>query len=303
MRPKMAVEICGIDFKNPVIAASGTYGFGSEHAEYVDLSRIGGIAVKGLTLEPRKGNPPPRIAETPSGMLNSVGLQNPGIDYFIEHQLPRLTEYNTRIIVNINGNTVEEYCRIAEKLQEKPVDMLELNISCPNVRQGGMVFGTDPDTVYDVTRNVKAHAGQPVLVKLTPNVTDIKEIAMAAEEGGGDGISLINTVLGMAIDAKSRRPILANVVGGLSGPAIKPIALRMVWEVSQAVDIPVVGMGGIVTDEDAIEFLLAGATAVGVGTANLISPTACMDIINQIEDYMKENGVEDINELIGSLIV
>ena len=303
MRHNMEVAICGIKFKNPVIAASGTFGFGSEHAGYIYLNRIGGIAVKGLTLEPKKGNQPPRIAETPSGMLNSVGLQNPGVDYFIEHQLPRLKGYDTRIIVNINGNTEEEYCMMAEKLQGKPVDMLELNISCPNVKQGGMAFGTDPDTVYNVTKSVRAHAGQPVLVKLTPNVTDIREIAIAVEEGGGDGISLINTVLGMAVDAKSRKPILANVVGGLSGPAIKPIALRMVWEVSKVVGIPIVGMGGIATGEDAVEFLLAGAAAVGVGTANLISPTACIDIVNQIEEYMRINGVEDINELTGGLIV
>ncbi len=303
MRPQTSVEICGIKFKNPVIAASGTFSFGIEHAEYTDLNRIGGIAVKGLTLEPKKGNPPPRIAETPSGILNSVGLQNPGIDFFIKHQLPRLTEYDTRIIININGNTEDEYCMLAEKLRDKPVDLLELNISCPNVREGGMAFGTDPRMVYNVTKSVKAHAGQPVLVKLTPNVTDIKEIAIAVEEGGGNGISLINTVLGMAIDARSRKPILANVVGGLSGPAIKPIALRMVWEVSNVVTIPIVGMGGIVTGEDAVEFLLAGATAVGVGTANLITPDACIDIVHQLEEYMINNGIKDINELIGGLIV
>lgn len=301
MKPRMSVEICGVSFKNPVIAASGTFGFGREYAQYVDLNMLGGIAVKGLTLLPKKGNPPPRIAETPSGILNSVGLQNPGVDYFIEHELPELLKYDTRIIVNINGNTIDEYCRMAEKLRDVPVHFLELNISCPNVKQGGVAFGTHPDVVYDITRSVKAHAKQPVLVKLTPNVTDIKEIAIAVEKAGGDGISLINTVLGMAIDAKKRRPVLANIVGGLSGPAIKPIALRMVWEVAQVVSIPIIGMGGITTGEDVVEFLLAGATAVGVGTANLISPTACIDIVNQLEEYMVQNGIEDVNELIGGL--
>lgn len=303
MKLHLNVEICGISFKNPVIAASGTFGFGREYARYVDLNMLGGIAVKGLTLSPRKGNPPPRIAETPSGILNSVGLQNPGVDYFIEEELPELLKYDTRIIVNINGNTIDEYCRMAEKLRDVPVHLLELNISCPNVKQGGVAFGTDPNVVYDITRSIKAHARQPVIVKLTPNVTDIKEIAIAAEKGGADGISLINTVLGMAIDAKKRRPVLANVVGGLSGPAIKPIALRMVWEVSQVVSVPIIGMGGITTGEDVVEFLLAGATAVGVGTANLMSPTACIDILNQLEEYMLQNGVRDINELIGGLEV
>lgn len=301
MNPKMDVEICGVSFKNPIITASGTFGFGKEYADYVDINSIGGIAVKGLTLNPRRGNPPPRVAETPSGIINSVGLQNPGVDYFIEHELPGLLKYHTNIIVNINGNTVEEYCQVAERLRDAPVQLLELNISCPNVKEGGAAFGTDPDMVYHITRMVKAHAGQPVLVKLTPNVSDIKEIALAAQEGGGDGISLINTVLGMAIDAKTRRPILKNAVGGLSGPAIKPIALRMVWEVVQVVNIPIVGMGGIVKGEDVVEFLLAGATAVAVGTANLVTPTACMDILRELIEYMTENEVSDIKELIGGL--
>jgi dihydroorotate dehydrogenase (NAD+) catalytic subunit len=301
MNPKMDVEICGVHFKNPIITASGTFGFGKEYSDYVDINSIGGIAVKGLTLNPRRGNPPPRVAETPSGIINSVGLQNPGVDYFIEHELPGLLKYNTNIIVNINGNTVEEYCQVAERLRDGPVQLLELNISCPNVKEGGVAFGTDPDMVYHITRVVKAHARQPVLVKLTPNVSDIKEIALAAQEGGGDGISLINTVLGMAIDAKTRRPILKNVVGGLSGPAIKPIALRMVWEVAQVVNIPIVGMGGVVKGEDVVEFLLAGATAVAVGTANLVTPTACMDILRELIEYMRKNEVKDIKELVGGL--
>lgn len=303
MTPRLDVEICGVSFKNPIIAASGTFGFGREYAGYLDLNMLGGISVKGLTLLPKKGNPPPRIAETPSGILNSVGLQNPGLDYFIEHELPELLKYRTPIIVNINGSTIDEYCKMAERLRDAPVHLLELNISCPNVRQGGVAFGTNPHVVYDITRSVKAHAKQPVIVKLTPNVTDIKEIAIAAEEGGADGISLINTVLGMAIDAKRRCPVLANVVGGLSGPAIKPIALRMVWEVSRVVSVPIIGMGGITTGEDVVEFLLAGAMAVGVGTANLMSPTACIDILGQLVEYMVQNGVEDVNDLVGGLVV
>lgn len=301
--PNLSVEIAGIVLDNPIIAASGTFGFGIEYADYIDLNKIGAISVKGLTLKPRKGNPPPRIAETPSGILNSVGLQNPGIDHFINNDLPKLKQYRTKIIVNINGNTIDEYCQMAAKLQEATVDFIELNISCPNVKQGGVSFGADPGMVYEVTKAVKECCSQPLIVKLTPNVRDIRENARAAEEGGADAISLINTLLGMAIDISTRKPILANITGGLSGPAIKPVALRMVWQAAQAVDIPVIGMGGIMTGEDAVEFLLAGATAVSVGTANLTSPTAMLDILEGLIEYMKVHNIEDIHELIGGLIL
>lgn len=298
----LGIDIAGVSFKNPVIAASGTFGFGLEYEDFIDINMIGGVAVKGLTYRPRKGNPPPRIAETPSGILNSVGLQNPGIDRFIDDILPRLKKCNIRIIANINGSTVEEYCSIAERLKEQPVDFLELNVSCPNVRQGGAAFGVDPEMVYQVTQSVRKSCNHPMMVKLTPNTSDIRETALAAQEAGADAVSLINTLLGMAIDVKRRKPVLANITGGLSGPAIKPIALRMVWEVSQVVKIPVVGMGGIMSGEDAVEFLLAGATAVSVGTANLVSPNKILDIVREIEEYMKDNNIADIKQLIGGLV-
>jgi len=297
------VDLCGILFKNPVIAASGTFGFGREYAEYFDLRALGGISVKGITLKPRQGNSPPRIAETPSGMLNSVGLQNPGVECFLNEELPWLSAKNTRIIVNINGNTIDEYCTLAEKLAGCSADMLELNISCPNVKKGGISFGVNPKSVYKVTKAVKAVAAQPLIVKLTPAAADIAETAQAAEQAGADAISLINTLLGMAIDVRTKRPMLANVTGGLSGPAIKPVALRMVWQAAKAVSIPVIGMGGIMTGEDAIEFMLAGATAVSVGTANLIDPCASIKIIAQIEQYMLEQGIKDIKEIIGKLAI
>jgi len=297
----LKVDICGVEFKNPIIAASGTFGFGREYSEYYNLDVLGGISVKGLTLKPRLGNPPPRIAETPSGMLNSVGLQNPGIECFLENELPWLIKQNTRIIVNINGNTLEEYCEMAEKLSKSPIDLLEINISCPNVKEGGMAFGIDPKTVYKVTREVKAVAYQPIIVKLSPGAPDIAAAGIAAEEAGADGLSLINTLLGMAIDIKSRRPVLANITGGLSGPAIKPIALRMVWQVAKAVKIPVIGMGGICSGQDAIEFLLAGASAVQIGTANIIEPFACVSILKEIENYMECNNLEDVSEIINGL--
>jgi len=300
---KLNVNIAGVDFKNPLIAASGTFGFGLEYREYTDLNQLGGISVKGLTLEPRKGNPPPRIAETPSGILNSVGLQNPGVEYFIESVLPELKQYNTIIIANINGNTLDEYCHMAIKLQQVEVDMLELNLSCPNVKQGGASFGTDANMVYAITKAVKEHSHQPLLVKLTPNVTDITEIALAAQQGGADAISLVNTFLGMAIDVKNRRPVLGNITGGLSGPAIKPLALRMVWQVSKVVDIPIIGMGGIMTGEDVVEFLLAGASAVSVGTANLASPDSMIVILDELKSYMLNNKIFNIHELIGGLIL
>ncbi len=297
----LAVDICGVKLKNPIIAASGTFGFGEAFTSYMDISRIGAITVTGITLEPRLGNPPPRIAETPSGILNSVGLQNPGINYFLDAELPELRKYDTAIIVNINGNTIDEYCSLARILDSHPIDLIELNISCPNVKEGGLAFGAHPDTVYEVTKAVKANTKKPLIVKLTPNTSDIRETAKAAVEAGCDGLSLINTLLGMAIDIKKRRPILANITGGLSGPAIKPIALRMVWEVAQVVDVPIVGMGGIMDGTDAVEFLLAGATGIGVGTANLVDPTACVDILDELKDYMIENKIEDIRDLIGAL--
>jgi len=299
----LSVDICGVKFKNPVIAASGTFGFGREYSDYVDLSLLGGISVKGLTLKPKVGNRPPRIAETPSGVLNSVGLQNPGVDYFLEYELPWLIKHDTRIIVNINGNTIEEYCELAGKLSKCCADLIEVNISCPNVKQGGMAFGINPDSVYNVTKEVKSVASQPIIVKLSPSAPDIAEAAKAAEQAGADAISLINTLPGMAIDIKTRRPVLANITGGLSGPAIKPIALRMVWQVSSEVKIPVIGMGGIMTGDDAIEFLLAGATAIAVGTANLLEPGACVFILEQMKRYMTENNIEDISELTKGLIV
>lgn len=301
--PSLAVKLCGIEFSNPVIAASGTFGSVKDYKKYIDINKLGGIAAKGVTLEPRKGNPPPRIVETPSGILNSVGLQNPGVDYFIEQELPLLLDYKTRIIVNINGNTIDEYCLVAEKLKNKKIDMLELNISCPNVKAGGASFGAHPEMVYKVTKAVKAVSTQPLIVKLTPNTTDIKETAAAAEEAGCDAISLINTILGMAIDIKTRRPILGNVVGGLSGPAIKPIALRMVWETAHSVKIPIIGMGGIITWEDAVEFLLAGATCISVGTGNLMDPSTCINILEGLTHYMADCGISSVTELIGGLSI
>lgn len=296
----MRVDLAGIKLKNPVITASGTFGFGREYAKFYDLSKLGGIVVKGLTLEPREGNRPPRIAETTAGMLNSVGLQNPGVKYFLEKELPFLREYDVAVIANIAGNTVEEYCRMTERLGNQ-VDGIELNISCPNVKEGGVAFGTKCDSVYNITRSVKEYSKVPLIVKLSPNVTDIKEIAVAAQEGGADAISLINTLLGMAIDINSRKPILANMVGGLSGPAVKPVAVRMVWQVSKAVNIPIIGMGGISSWQDAVEFILAGADAVSVGTANFVNPYAPLEICNGVEQYLVKNKFNSIHELKGNI--
>lgn len=296
----MNVDIGGIKLKNPVLTSSGTFGFGREYAKFYDLSRLGGIVVKGLTLEPREGNKTPRIAETPSGMLNSVGLQNPGVEYFIEEELPFLRGYDVAVIANIAGNTVEEYCMMAVRLGSL-VDGIELNISCPNVKEGGAAFGTKPESVYNITRKVKEQCKVPLIVKLSPNVTDIKEIAEAAQEGGADALSLINTILGMAIDINTREPVLANNVGGLSGPAVKPVAVRMVWQAAQAVDIPIIGMGGISCWQDAVEFILAGADAVSVGTANFINPHSPMKILEGIENYLIKNQFSSIYELKGNL--
>ena len=295
------VDFAGVKFKNPVVAASGTFGFGKEYGEYYDISRLGGICVKGLTASQRLGNPPQRIAETPMGMLNSVGLQNPGIDTFISDELPMLRAYDTVIIANISGNTVEEYAEMAGKLSDAAVEIIEVNVSCPNVKEGGLHFGTSPDSIATVTEAVKKNSGVPVMVKLSPNVTDITEIARAVESAGADAISLINTVLGMRIDITTRKPILHNNIGGLSGPAVFPIAVRMVWQVSNAVKIPIMGMGGVVNGDDAIEMMLAGASLVGVGTACFTDPYAPLSIIDGIEEYMQRNGLKAVSDLMGKV--
>lgn len=296
-KPNMKINIAGVELKNPVMTASGTFGSGKEYSEYIDLNRLGAVVVKGVSSKPWKGNPSPRIAETYGGMLNSVGLQNPGVEAFIKEDLPFLKQYNTKIIVNIAGKTVEEYCEVAERLGDTDIDMVELNISCPNVKEGGVCFGTDPFMAEHVTREVKKVAKKPLIVKLTPNVTDVVSIAKAAVAGGADALSLINTLLGMAIDINKRKPILANIVGGLSGPAIKPVAIRMVYEVAKSVEVPIIGMGGIMTGEDAIEFILAGATGIAVGMANFTNPTATIDVLNGIEKYMSKYGFNSIEEI------
>lgn len=296
-----SVVLCGIPLKNPLIAASGTFGFGREYDRLYDISQLGGISVKGLTLEKRLGNNTPRIAETASGMLNAVGLQNPGVEHFLVADLPFLRQKNIPVFANIAGNTVEDYCGMAARLKGSGVQFIELNISCPNVKKGGAQFGTRPELVYEVTRAVKSECGQPLFVKLSPNVASISETAAAVESAGADGITLINTLTGMAIDPYTRRPILANIVGGLSGPAILPVALRMVYEAHKAVSIPIVGMGGITTGEDAARFMLAGATAVMVGTANISQPLAMPRILTEFQAYLSATGV-NAAELTGGLI-
>ena len=298
----MAVNIAGMKMKNPVMTASGTFGCGEEYADYVDLNRLGGIVVKGLSLKPRLGNPPPRIMETAAGMLNAVGLQNVGVDAFIEEKLSFLRNYNVAVIANIYGESYTEYAQVAGKLSAAPgVHALEVNVSCPNVKKGGLSFGADPKAAAEVTRRVKAETHLPVIVKLTPNVTDITVIARAVEEAGADAVSLINTLTGMSIDLKNRTPHLKNITGGLSGPAIKPVALRMVWQVAQKVSIPVIGMGGIMTAEDALEFMVAGAKAVQIGTSNFINPRATMEIIDGMRRYLQENKIKSIKDIVGSL--
>lgn len=292
------VDFCGIDMKNPITTASGTFNPKAQ-AEFYDLSILGAATVKGIAASPWEGNPTPRIAETYGGMLNSVGLQNPGADAWIREDLPFLKRFDTRIIVNIAGHTIDEYTAVTEKLADTPVDLLELNISCPNVSEGGVTFGTDPRMVEKVVSAVKERARQPLIVKLTPNVTDIVEIAKAAENGGADALSLINTLLGMKIDVYRRKPVLARKVGGFSGPAIKPVAVRMVYQVSHAVNLPIIGMGGISTGEDAAEFLMAGATMVAVGTASLTDPMAPKRILEELVSFMEKTGVQDVKELIG----
>ena len=295
------VKLAGVTLKNPVMTASGTFGSGAEYAEFVDLNKLGAVVTKGVANVPWEGNPTPRIAETYGGMLNAVGLQNPGIDLFVERDIPFLTKYDTKIIVNVCGRTTEDYCEVVRRLAEQPVDMLEINNSCPNVEEGGIAFGQNPKSVEAITKEVKKYAKQPIIMKLSPNVTDIAEMAKAAEAGGADALSLINTITGMKIDIHRRTFALANKTGGLSGPAIHPVAVRMVYQTAQAVQIPIIGMGGISTAEDALEMILAGATAVSVGTANFHNPLVTMEIVKGIREYMEQNGVEDIGELIGGV--
>ena len=295
-----SVKIAGVTFKNPVITASGTFGFGKEYAEFYPLSALGGICTKGLTIEERQGNPSPRVAETPSGMLNSVGLQNPGVDYYLQHYDKWLAGQGTVVIANIAGHKLEDYSAMARKISESSADMVELNISCPNVRSGGMAFGVEPASVRRVTEAVKRACNKPVITKLTPNVSNIADNAKAAEDGGADAISLINTLTGMAVDYRTRRPILANNTGGLSGPCVKPVALKMVWDCYNAVKVPIIGLGGIQSYTDVLEFMICGATAVQVGTATLSDPYAAYNIVRDLEEYVKVNDI-DLSELIGTL--
>ena len=294
------VNLAGVELKNPVMVASGTFGSGAEYSEFVDLNRLGAVVTKGVASVPWPGNPAPRIAETASGMLNAIGLQNPGIDLFSKRDLPFLEKFDTKVIVNVCGHSTEEYLDVVERLADEPrVDMLEINISCPNVKEGGIAFGQDPKAVEAITKAVKAKAKQPIIMKLSPNVTDITVMAKAAEAGGADCLSLINTLTGMKIDIERQTFAIANKTGGLSGPAVKPVAVSMVYQVANAVKIPIIGMGGICTAEDAMEFILAGATAVSIGTANFTNPYTTVEVIDGIEAYMRRHGVEDINELIG----
>lgn len=295
------VTIAGVELKNPVMTASGTFGSGAEYSEFVDLSLLGAVVTKGVANVPWPGNPTPRIAETYGGMINAIGLQNPGIQVFAERDIPFLKQYDTKIVVNVCGKSARDYVEVVEQLSEEPVDLLEINISCPNVKEGGIAFGQDPKSVESITREVKRYAKQPVIMKLSPNVTDIGEMARAAEAGGADALSLINTLTGMKIDIHRRTFAVANKTGGLSGPAIKPVAVRMVYQTAQAVNLPIIGMGGIMTAEDAIEFILAGATAVAVGTANFHNPYATKEIIEGIDAYMEKYGIEDVNQLIGAV--
>lgn len=293
------VTLAGVELKNPVMTASGTFGSGAEYSEFVDLNRLGAVVTKGVANVPWPGNPTPRIAEVHGGMLNAIGLQNPGIDVFVKRDIPFLKQYDTKIIVNVCGKTTEDYIEVVEHLGDEPVDMLEINISCPNVKEGGIAFGQDPKAVEAITREVKRHAKQPVIMKLSPNVTDITVMAKAAEAGGADVLSLINTLTGMKIDINRRTFAIANKTGGMSGPAVKPVAVRMVYQVANAVKLPIIGMGGIATAEDALEFLMAGATAVSVGTANFYNPYATVEIAEGIENYMKKYQIDDVNQLIG----
>lgn len=297
----MKIDYCGIEFKNPIVTASGTFGFGAEYGEYVSLNEYGGFGAKGLTRQPREGNKAPRIAETPSGILNSVGLQNPGVEIFAEYIMPELAKLDTHVIANMSGNTIKEYCEMAEILSGTEAAIIEMNISCPNVKHGGLAFGTDPATVLELTTEVKKHCTKPLVVKLSPNVTSITDIAKAAEQGGADGLSLINTLMGMKIDINTRRPILANNTGGLSGPAVRPVAVRMVHQVYNAVKIPLIGMGGVMSGSDAIEFMIAGARLVALGTGMFAKPDLILDVKREISEYMERFGIKDISELVGTL--
>lgn len=296
---KMSVSLAGVELKNPVMTASGTFGSGMEYSEFVDLNRLGAVVTKGVANVPWPGNPTPRVVETKSGMLNAIGLQNPGIDVFCERDIPFLKKYDTKIIVNVCGKSTEDYCAVVERLSDEPVDLLEINVSCPNVKEGAIAFGQDPKVLEAITKEIKKYAKQPVIMKLSPNVTDITEMARAAEAGGADVLSLINTLTGMKIDINRRTFALANKTGGMSGPAVKPIAVRMVYQTANAVKIPIIGMGGIATSEDALEFIMAGATAVSVGTANFFNPYATMEVVDGIEAYLERTKTADIKELIG----
>ena len=295
----LGVSLAGVELKNPVMTASGTFGSGAEYSEFVDLNQLGAVVTKGVANVPWPGNPTPRIAEVYGGMLNAIGLQNPGMEVFCKRDLPFLKQFDTKVIVNVCGKSTQDYCEVVERLSDEPVDLLEINISCPNVKEGGIAFGQDPKAVEAITREIKKYAKQPVIMKLSPNVTDITEMALAAESGGADVLSLINTLTGMKIDINRRTFALANKTGGMSGPAVKPIAVRMVYQVAHAVQLPIIGMGGISNAEDALEFLMAGATAVSIGTANFVNPYATVETVHGIEEYMRKNNVSDIHELIG----
>lgn len=296
---KMNVTLAGVELKNPVMTASGTFGSGEEYSEFVDLNKLGAVVTKGVANVPWPGNPTPRITETNSGMLNAIGLQNPGIDVFCERDIPFLKKFDTKIIVNVCGKTTEDYCEVVERLANEPVDMLEINVSCPNVKEGGIAFGQDPKALEAITKEVKKYAKQPVIMKLSPNVTDVTEMARAAEAGGADVLSLINTITGMKIDINRRTFALANKTGGMSGPAVKPVAVRMVYQVANAVSLPIIGMGGIASAEDALEFIMAGATAVSVGTANFFEPRITEMVVDGIRSFMERQKIEDIHEIIG----
>ncbi|MCI8745725.1 MAG: dihydroorotate dehydrogenase [Lachnospiraceae bacterium] len=301
MECRTSVNLAGVELKNPVMTASGTFGSGAEYSEFYDLGALGAVVTKGVANVPWPGNPTPRIAETASGMLNAIGLQNPGIDVFIKRDIPFLRQFDTKIIVNVCGKTIADYCEVVEKLSDQSVDMLEINVSCPNVKEGGIAFGQKPEALEEVTREVKKYARQPVIMKLSPNVTDITEMAKAAEAGGADVLSLINTLTGMKIDIHRRTFAIANQTGGLSGPAVKPVAVRMVYQTARAVSLPIIGMGGICSKEDALEFILAGASAVSVGTANFTNPYAAKETAEGIRAYMEKYQVEDIKDLIGAV--